>query len=772
MTKRIANFFSLSLLCLSVAGAAVAEEATRADVLTAHADRQRTGWFSRELKLTPAMLAAGRFGKLWESPELDGFGRYPARLYASPLYVDGLKIQTKEHNGKTFRVVIAATSTGYVYAINATRANGVAPGAILWKTQLDAPCILRWDASAMGIVGTPVIDKARKHLYVVSCGEATSFRMYGLDLSTGMVLDGWPVAMDEKALEQPSINRNPRYGDTPATPWRPGRFSIQRGALNLSPDDRYLFATIGQGRGWVLAIDTQRKTLATAFSSTPLAEDSIGGVWGSTGVSIDARGNVYAVTGASGSQKHAPPLHNWAQSVLKFDPVSASGFTLRGVYTPFNYCRTEAGDVDVGSSGAAILPDVGDKSASEDPLLAVGGKQGNAYLLGQSSFEIPGDERRPCSEDASTDQSLLPPEPQPQFGKRGPLNIFGPYSDTEGMLDRAKNRATPAYFRNASGDEYLFYSGNNKNPEDTEISVAPSLVRLQLLRSAGIHPYLHMDRRAMDFVLKNPGPPVVSSNGGKDAIVWVLDENAPRSAILTGPKAPQPVLYAIDPNKLKVIWKTDPGLLQASGKYNSPTIADGNVYVGTDRIVAFGIKQENVGSDDATRSVNRFTTLAQFNGSNDGNATGSGQSSIAQTAAATVAAGKQSDGLPEGKGKAVLQRGCVQCHVIDVATRTRYTESGWRRMVGIMVERGAELSEPETADVTAYLSKYFGKTNVNKASAPQLEEGLGLTEKEAQAIVSYRQQNGDIKSLDQLESVPGVRPDNIQAKAEVIAFRD
>jgi outer membrane protein assembly factor BamB len=115
-------------------------------------------------------------------------------------------------------------------------------------------------------------------------------------------------------------------------------------------------------------------------------------------------------------------------------------------------------------------------------------------------------------------------------------------------------------------------------------------VRLQLLRPTGIEPYLRLDGRAVDFVLQNPGPPVVSSNGSKDAIVWVLDENARRSAILTGAKAPRPVLYAIDPNTLKVIWKTDPGFLQASGKYNSPTIADGNVYVGTDRIVAFGTK--------------------------------------------------------------------------------------------------------------------------------------------------------------------------------------
>lgn len=504
-----------------------------------------------------------------------------------------------------------------------------------------------------------------------------------------------------------------------------------------------------QGRGWVVAIDTERKAVASAFSSTPLSEDSIGGVWGSTGVSLDAQGNVYAVTGASGSEKHAPPLRNWAQSVLKFDPISESGLKLRGVYTPFNYCRTEAGDVDVGSSGAAILPDVDDQSASEDPLLAVGGKQGNAYLIGRSSFTAPGDERRSCSEEADTDQSLLPPEPQPQFGKRGPLNIFGPYSDTEGMLDRAKNRGAPAFFRDAAGDEYLFYSGTSKNLEDTEVSVAPSLVRLKLVRSAGTHPYLRVDGRAMDFVWQNPGLPVISSNGGKDAILWVLDENAPRSAILTGPKAPQPVLFAIDPMTLKVLWKSDAGFLQASGKYNSPTIADGTVYVGTDRIVAFGI-----------------------GGSSEGAAAQRNQAPAKEPASELAPEENKSVGPPEVNGKAVLLRACVQCHEVEVATRTRYTEAGWRRMVDTMVGRGAVLSEPEIADLIAYLTKSYGKTNVNKAAAAQIEERLGLTEEEVRAIVSYRAHHGDIKTLEQLKSVPGVRSEKIEAKAAEIAFRD
>ncbi|MEO6803116.1 MAG: helix-hairpin-helix domain-containing protein [Granulicella sp.] len=163
--------------------------------------------------------------------------------------------------------------------------------------------------------------------------------------------------------------------------------------------------------------------------------------------------------------------------------------------------------------------------------------------------------------------------------------------------------------------------------------------------------------------------------------------------------------------------------------------------------------------------------LAQFSGSIGGTAARS-QSSIIRSAAVVVAAGSQIDGLPEGKGKAAFLRACVGCHEIEMATGRRYTETGWRRMVDTMVGRGAELSEPEIVDVTAYLAKYFGQVNVNTAAAAQLEEALDLTEKEAQAIVSYREQNGDIKGLDQLKRVPGVSPDKIRAKMDVIAFRD
>jgi len=46
--------------------------------------------------------------------------------------------------------------------------------------------------------------------------------------------------------------------------------------------------------------------------------------------------------------------------------------------------------------------------------------------------------RPPCTTDSTTDRSLLPPDPQPQFGARGPLNVFGPYSEVYGNYDHAK----------------------------------------------------------------------------------------------------------------------------------------------------------------------------------------------------------------------------------------------------------------------------------------------------------------------------------------------
>ena len=141
------------------------------------------------------------------------------------------------------------------------------------------------------------------------------------------------------------------------------------------------------------------------------------------------------------------------------------------------------------------------------------------------------------------------------------------------------------------------------------------------------------------------------------------------------------------------------------------------------------------------------------------------------TAALSLCAARSQDtDLPDGKGKETVERLCSECHEITAVTATRYTQTGWRRTVDDMISRGAEGSADEMDEVVAYLTKYFGKINVNTASQAQLQSVLGLPEKEAQAIIAYREHNGNIRNLDQLKSVPGVNAEKLQEKSAQIAF--
>jgi hypothetical protein len=112
---------------------------------------------------------------------------------------------------------------------------------------------------------------------------------------------------------------------------------------------------------------------------------------------------------------------------------------------------------------------------------------------------------------------------------------------------------------------------------------------VEIVTAPGQPAHLRMARREQTLVFENPGSPVVTSNGARDAIVWVLDPNARRSAPLVGADAPRPVLYAVDAATLTPLWRSAPGELFTSGKYNEPAFARGTVFVGTDRIQAFGL---------------------------------------------------------------------------------------------------------------------------------------------------------------------------------------
>jgi len=69
---------------------------------------------------------------------------------------------------------------------------------------------------------------------------------------------------------------------------------------------------------------------------------------------------------------------------------------------------------------------------------------------------------------------------------------------------------------------------------------------------------------------------------------------------------------------------------------------------------------------------------------------------------------QESGQLPEGKGKAEVQRICGgACHGLEVITSQRKTKEGWTTVVDTMVSRGAQGSDQEIELVINYLAEHF-----------------------------------------------------------------
>lgn len=146
--------------------------------------------------------------------------------------------------------------------------------------------------------------------------------------------------------------------------------------------------------------------------------------------------------------------------------------------------------------------------------------------------------------------------------------------------------------------------------------------------------------------------------------------------------------------------------------------------------------------------------------------------------------------LPDGKGKDYVSTICQQCHGLEAITGSQRSLEEWRNVVNDMVSNGAAMQEDEVEIVSQYLAKNFGpsaapdktekkeekesssqpKVNVNKSSAKDLETELQLSEKDAKAIVAYREKHGDFKNWDDLKKVGDVDSKKMEAAKERLEF--
>jgi len=355
-TGKLRRMQSFSFLCVGLCAFVLLcpQSKAQVDVLTQHNDNARTGVNLHETELTPANVNKAQFGMLFKRVVDD-------QLYTQPLVVTGVKV-----DGGTHDVVYVSTVNNSVYAFDANDAESSEP---LWHVNFGTPANLHstdfgcLDINGqMGIIGTPVIDKARGVLYVVALtrvGEGFTQRLHELDLATGADLPESPVTI--RAADFDPLMQNQR----PALMLANGKVYV--GYASHCDKDPY--------HGFLMAYDAHTLQQQAVFNTSPTGSEA--SIWQSgQGPAADADGNVYVVTG-NGSWDGT---RNFSESFLKFSP----DLKLEDWFTPTNHFALDKADNDLNSSGATLIPGT--------HLVLGGGKEGVLYILDTRNFGHLGDE--------------------------------------------------------------------------------------------------------------------------------------------------------------------------------------------------------------------------------------------------------------------------------------------------------------------------------------------------------------------------------------------
>lgn len=130
---------------------------------------------------------------------------------------------------------------------------------------------------------------------------------------------------------------------------------------------------------------------------------------------------------------------------------------------------------------------------------------------------------------------------------------------------------------------------------------------------------------------------------------------------------------------------------------------------------------------------------------------------------------QQATGSPNGE-EVFLNR-CSTCHGTERALVAPRTRRGWEAVLADMVNNGAQLEAGELEAILVFLTERHGLVNVNAANADELA-ALGLSQKDADTIVSYRTDHGPFADFAALRGVPGLDVDRLDAARERVAFRD
>jgi hypothetical protein len=493
--------------------------------LTYHNDNARTGQNLKETVLTWSNVNQAQFGKKFSYP-LDGIA------YASPLYVANVSISGQGvHN-----VVYVATEHDSVYAFDA---DGLIPTPLWQVSFINPPAVTAVPAAdtgeccdiapEIGITGTPVIDQATGTLYVVAktkevVGGTTTYvqRLHALDITTSAEKFGGPMVI--QASVPGTGDGNDGNGHVPFNALREN----QRPALLLSNGVVYIgFASHGDNppyHGWVLGYDAHSLQQVMAYNDTPNGSD--GGIWQSGGgLAADSAGNIFFVTGNGTFDANTGGL-DYGDSIEK---ISAGGAVL-DYFAPHDQAVLSAGDLDLGSGTALLLPD---QAGPHPHLLVTAGKNGTIYLIDRDNM------------------GHFNPNADSQIVQSLP-NIF----PNPGGNISSGNFSVPVYFHS-----FVYFS-----PVDGPIQA------FQLHN--GLLSTAPTSQSAATYAFPG-GMLAISANGTTNGILWAVQRvDATTPGVLHAYKATDLGVELYNSNQAGAR-----DTLDIAAKFNIPLVANGKVYV-------------------------------------------------------------------------------------------------------------------------------------------------------------------------------------------------
>ena len=133
-------------------------------------------------------------------------------------------------------------------------------------------------------------------------------------------------------------------------------------------------------------------------------------------------------------------------------------------------------------------------------------------------------------------------------------------------------------------------------------------------------------------------------------------------------------------------------------------------------------------------------------------------------------AGATQDRFPDAPGKAELIKVCSGCHEADTVLAHAQTAGEWAETLASMAQLGAEGTPQEWRLIQEYLDAQLAIITINKAAADEIQRTVDVTGAVAQAIVTYRREHGNFKSIDDLKKVPGLEAAKADARKNRLIF--